>query len=219
MLDARFSGSIATPRAVELVEELLAQIDLRLEEPDAGPWELRGVKKLHSFTLLMHWAGARRAAEIGDALGRRLAATRGGRDGREAARERCWDDELGAITQAAGEPALDAALLLALQLGSFSPTTRGRPARPRDPRGAADDGGLLHRYTVPDDFGQPRAAFTVCSFWLVEALASIGRATRRARSSSTSWRSTTASGSTARTSSRTRSSRAATSRRPTATSA
>ena len=69
MLDARFTGSIATPRAVELVGELLEQIETRLEDPDAGPWELRGVRRLHSFTLLMHWAGARRAAEIGEAFG------------------------------------------------------------------------------------------------------------------------------------------------------
>ena len=35
--------------------------------------------------------------------------------------------------------------------------------------------GLLQRYAVRDDFGLPKAAFTVCSFWLVEALVSIGR--------------------------------------------
>ena len=37
------------------------------------------------------------------------------------------------------------------------------------------DGGLLRRYTVADDFGHMEAAFTVCTFWLVEALALIGR--------------------------------------------
>ena len=37
ILDARFTGSIATPQAVELVGELLEQIETRLEEPDAGP--------------------------------------------------------------------------------------------------------------------------------------------------------------------------------------
>ena len=96
MMDARFSGSIETPRAIDLVEELLAQIDLRLEDEDAGPWELRGVKKLHSFTVLMHWAGARRAAEIGRELGDdRLAAWGAGIAARAKAilEERCWDDE------------------------------------------------------------------------------------------------------------------------------
>ena len=76
----------------------------------------------------------------------------------------------------AGEPQLDAALLLAVHLGYFGPD---------DPRAASHvdairtglsvDGGLLRRYTVGDDFGHMEAAFTVCTFWLVEALALIGR--------------------------------------------
>ena len=80
------------------------------------------------------------------------------------------------MTQAAGEPQLDAAMLLAVHLGFL---------KPDDPRAATHvdairdaltvDGGMLRRYTVPDDFGKPEAAFTVCSFWLVEALALLGR--------------------------------------------
>ena len=129
VLDARFTGSIATPRAVELVGELLGQIEARIDEPDAGPWELRGVRRLHSFTLLMHWAGGRRAAEIGELLGEQDLVERGTRC--RAARRvrcstsRCWSDALGAITQSAGEPALDAALLQSIHLGFL---------RPDDPR-------------------------------------------------------------------------------------
>jgi GH15 family glucan-1,4-alpha-glucosidase len=37
------------------------------------------------------------------------------------------------------------------------------------------NGGLLRRYANRDDFGHMEAAFTVCSFWLVEALALLGR--------------------------------------------
>ena len=179
ILDARFTGSIATPRALQLVGELLEQIETRLEDPDAGLWELRGVRRLHSFTLLMHWAGARRAAEIGEALGEPGLVERGTAIAVRAAdllEQRCWDDDLGAITQSAGEPAIDAALLLSLHLGFL---------RPEDPRAESQvvatqkalglGDGLLQRYAVRDDFGLPRAAFTVCSFWLVEALVSIGR--------------------------------------------
>jgi GH15 family glucan-1,4-alpha-glucosidase len=36
-------------------------------------------------------------------------------------------------------------------------------------------GGLVHRYTHPDDFGQPSSAFLICSFWYVETLAAMGR--------------------------------------------
>ena len=33
----------------------------------------------------------------------------------------------------------------------------------------------MFRYRREDDFGTPEASFTICSFWLVEALASVGR--------------------------------------------
>jgi GH15 family glucan-1,4-alpha-glucosidase len=179
ILDARFTGSIATPRAVELVGELLEQIETRLEDPDAGLWELRGVRRLHSFTLLMHWAGARRAAEIGEAFGEPGLVERGAAVAVRAADlldRRCWDDELGAITQSAGEPAIDAALLLSIHLGFLRPEDSRAESQVLATQKALGVGdGLLQRYAVRDDFGLPKAAFTVCSFWLVEALVSIGR--------------------------------------------
>jgi len=35
--------------------------------------------------------------------------------------------------------------------------------------------GYLLRYSAPDDFGAPSTAFTICTFWYVDALAAIGR--------------------------------------------
>jgi GH15 family glucan-1,4-alpha-glucosidase len=178
-LDTRFTGEIPPRTAVELMQDLVDQMEARLDEPDAGLWEFRGKTRLHSFSVLMHWAGARRAAEVADALEDPALAGRARRVEARAAEllwTRCWNDEIGALTQVAGEPQLDAALLLAVHLGFLE----------RDDARAADhvdairtslsvDGGLLRRYTAPDDFGVTQAAFTVCTFWLVEALAIIGR--------------------------------------------
>ena len=179
VLDRRFYGLESTPQTMRLVRDLLDQIDRRLEEPDAGLWELRGVRRLHAFTLLTHWAGATQTVEIGETMGladltekaRGVAAR-----ARALLEERCWSAERGVFTQAAGEPQLDAAMLLALHFGFLTAD---------DPRAATHvdairnelraDGGLLQRYTVADDFGSPQAAFTVCTFWLVEALAILGR--------------------------------------------
>ncbi len=178
-LDARFVGEIPPSTAVDIVQTLVDQIDARLDEPDAGPWEFRERTRLHSFSVLMHWAGARRAVEVAEALGAGELANQARAVERRASEllaTRCWDEERGALTQVAGEPQLDAALLLAVHLGYLEPD---------DPRAATHvdalrtalsvDGGLLRRYASPDDFGVPRAAFTVCTFWLVEALALLGR--------------------------------------------
>ena len=95
---------------------------------------------------------------------------------RDLLETRCWNEEVGALTQVAGEPQLDAAMLLAIHLGYFEPDDP-RASRHVDAIRASlsVDGGLLRRYTVQDDFGHMEAAFTVCTFWLVEALALIGR--------------------------------------------
>jgi GH15 family glucan-1,4-alpha-glucosidase len=127
----------------------------------------------------MHWAGARRAVEVGEALGAEELADRALELEARAAEileTRCWNPEIGAITQVAGEPQLDAALLLAVHLGFFAPddpraTTHVDAIRD----GLSLDGGLLRRYAGQDDFGVMEAAFTVCTFWLVEALAILDR--------------------------------------------
>jgi GH15 family glucan-1,4-alpha-glucosidase len=178
-LDMRFVGSVPPQTALDTIGGLLAQIEARLEEADAGPWEFRERWRLHGFTVLMHWAGAARAMEVGEALGDTELASRAREVAARASdilENRCWHDGIGAITQVAGEPQLDAANLLAVHLGFFDPI---------DPRAATHvdairdalsvDGGLLRRYTNRDDFGEMEAAFTVCSFWLVEALAILGR--------------------------------------------
>ena len=41
---------------------------------------------------------------------------------------------------------------------------------------AADDSnGFLMRYVEADDFGKPSNAFLLCTFWYIDALASVGR--------------------------------------------
>lgn len=179
LLDVRFRATEGISGAVAMVQGLLGQIDQRLEQPDAGLWELRGQQHVHTFTLLTHWAGARRAATIGEALGRTDLAEHGNRVAARAEAllwRDCWDERQGALTQAAGLTNLDASSLLALHFG-FLGGDDPRAVRHVDAIASrlALRNGLLRRYDVADDFGVPEAAFTVCSFWLAEAQAMVGR--------------------------------------------
>ncbi len=36
------------------------------------------------------------------------------------------------------------------------------------------EGGLMYRYKNKDDFGLPSSSFTICTFWLINALNAIG---------------------------------------------
>lgn len=90
--------------------------------------------------------------------------------------EACYDPAVGAYMQEPGSRDLDATTLQLIILNYLDPGSE-RAARQL----AAVEtqliagGGLLHRYTHADDFGPPRAAFLLCSFWYVEALAVMGR--------------------------------------------
>jgi len=84
----------------------------------------------------------------------------------------CWHEQRQVIDSTFdGTGTLDAALLLLPELGFIKPT---------DPRFLSTlkaienelvvDGSVM-RYRVADDFGVPSNAFTVCTFWYVNALA------------------------------------------------
>lgn len=177
-LDARFTTDASTmPK--NLLKKLLKGIELYVEAEDAGLWEYRGIAQIHTFSVLMHWCGARHAAEI--------ARVRGYDDilplakslcDRAAAfiNERAWNQNIGAFTQALGSTDLDAALLLMIPLGFIKrddPRAASHVEAIRKHLGTNHD--LLHRYIHVDDFGSTDNAFTVCSFWLAEACALIGQ--------------------------------------------
>jgi GH15 family glucan-1,4-alpha-glucosidase len=148
------------------------------DQPDAGPWEFRGMARAHTYSAVMSWAGCERLGRIAAriALPDRAAVWRE----RAAALapdilQRAWNPRRRALVAALdGTDDLDASLLLLPDLGIIdgrdprfidTVATIGRELR---------EGDLLFRYRHSDDFGRPEVAFTVCAFWHVNALAAIG---------------------------------------------
>ncbi len=87
----------------------------------------------------------------------------------------CWNAERNSYVAVADGSELDASLLLLVELNFTAPD---------DPRFASTvaaierelmRGDYVFRYTEQDDFGTPKNAFVVCTFWLVDAMAAIGR--------------------------------------------
>ena len=148
------------------------------EQPDAGPWEYRGIHRAHTFSAAISWAGCDRLSQIAARLGLTAAAAgwRAQADGmRQRILARAWNERLGSFTGALDGEHIDASVLLLPELGLL-------PAR--DPRFIStvaavgrelSAGDLLYRYRHADDFGTPATAFTVCAFWYVNALAAVGQ--------------------------------------------
>jgi GH15 family glucan-1,4-alpha-glucosidase len=165
-------------------EALLARLEqfgkhaVRLAEvPDAGLWELRGEKRVHTFSSIMCWVACDRLAKYAERLG---LADRAEYWKARAAEihatilRRSWSKKLIAFTATMEGESLDASLLLIPRLG-FLPAS--------DPRFVGTvaaieqtlkHGDFVYRYIERDDFGLPENAFLVCTFWYIEALAAMG---------------------------------------------
>jgi GH15 family glucan-1,4-alpha-glucosidase len=189
VLDSLYLHTRSRDRLDERVWQLAKkQVERALEhwrEPDCGIWEVRGPPRHFTSSKMMCWVAADRGA--------RLARIR-----EDADRARHWQqaaneihadicanalDDRDVFCQHYETTALDASLLL-MPLLRFLP--------PDDPRiratvlAIADElshDGLVLRYRVDetdDGLSGKEGTFTICSFWLVSALAEIGEH-RRAR--------------------------------------
>ena len=161
-----------------LLEKLGEHAAALFDQPDAGIWELRGKMRVHTFSSVMCWAGCDRLARIAKHLGldERARYWRSHADRMHAVVcKRSWSVKLGGFAGTMEGDTLDASLLRLHEVG-FLPAD--------DPRFvgtvAAIEKGLkrgdfIFRYTEQDDFGTPENAFTVCTFWYINALAAMGR--------------------------------------------
>jgi GH15 family glucan-1,4-alpha-glucosidase len=146
--------------------------------PDAGIWELRQQKRVHTFSSVMCWVALDRLAKIAGQLGllERKRHWRALADQvRRVVFERAWNAKRRTFVSTLEGEDLDASLLLLVELGFL---------RADDPRFALTveaverelrRGDFVFRYAEPDDFGAPRNAFLVCTYWYVDALARLGR--------------------------------------------
>lgn len=162
----------------ERLEKVGDQAVARALEPDAGIWEFRGIKHIHTHSAVMCWAACDRLSKIARALGLedRDAHWRGEAQRlRKAILEGAWNAERNTFVASFGGEHLDASLLLLQEVGFLTAD---------DPRFASTvaaiekelmHGGVLWRYAVEDDFGKPKNAFTICTFWYVDALVALGR--------------------------------------------
>ena len=149
------------------------------KEPDRGIWEVRGEPQHFTSSKLMCWVACDRGARLAELHGDRDLAVSWQNVADEIKSDICTNgvDSRGVFVQHYGSTALDASVLL-IPLVRFLP--------PDDPRVRAtvlaireeltEDGMVLRYRTQQTDDGLKgeEGTFTICSFWLVSALAEIG---------------------------------------------
>jgi GH15 family glucan-1,4-alpha-glucosidase len=171
------NGNALDARTGVRVAEVADHVCRIWRNEDAGIWELDEPRH-YTISKVSCWIALDRALVLArdGHVPDRTAAT-----WREEAKlllawidERCWSERKRSYTFAAGTDDLDAAVLLAIRTGYLRPEDERATATIDAIRNELGAGGpLLYRYS-----GQQgkEGAFLACSFWLVDALARVGRA-------------------------------------------
>jgi alpha,alpha-trehalase len=156
------------------------------QQPDRGIWEVRGEPQHFTSSKVMCWVACDRGARLAEVYDEPEIA----RSWRQVA-DRIREDVLangvdpnGVLTQSYGSKSLDASVLLAVLFGFLEPSDpRAVATTMAVAEGLAVDGVILRYRTDETDDGLEgeEGAFTMCSFWLVSALALVGEK-ERARS-------------------------------------
>lgn len=161
-----------------LVDRLLRWIEKTMDETDAGLWEFRNVKQVHTYTLLFHWAGSKAAMKIGTLMQDNELYHYASKLSKMASEriEKCYDPESGVYMQALGSKHLDASTLKLITMNYLDPNSaKAKQHLIELEKLLRTEQGLFYRYVHQDDFGKPEATFLVCAFWYVDALACVGR--------------------------------------------
>jgi GH15 family glucan-1,4-alpha-glucosidase len=176
-LDERFTAE-RSEAAFDLLHRLAKKAVSVAGAPDAGIWEYRVEWMPQTFSSVMSWAAADRMSRIRwgrNDSGMREDFRRAAARIREEIVGKAWNADLGAFVGTYGGGSLDAALLQMATLRLLPPEDPRLLATIDAIRKRLSRDGWLFRYRFDDGFGQPTVAFIICTFWLVEALAAVGR--------------------------------------------
>jgi GH15 family glucan-1,4-alpha-glucosidase len=169
-------GNSLGEETAEVLAKCLDRLAIVWQDKDSGIWELDDMRH-YTASKLSAWMAFDRAlelVELGELPNDHVHTWRDAREGvRAFVEEHCWSDELESYVEYSAGDSLDASVLRAARMRwpSVSPE---RFALTVDAVAERLDAGksLLYRTSRERD---QEGAFVACSFWLVDALARLGR--------------------------------------------
>ncbi len=174
-----FSGTLDEIEDIwEIVRNIIQTVTTHWELPDKGIWEIRNEGSHFVFSKIMSWVAMDRAVKIARLLNKTSYADNWQEIANEIKNDvynKGWNEELKTFTQSYETQSLDASLLLMAEYGFIAFEDEKFSQTVTAIRESLFHNGLMFRYTNSDDFGKPLSSFTICTFWLVQALYQTGR--------------------------------------------
>jgi GH15 family glucan-1,4-alpha-glucosidase len=164
------------------VSRMLDWLASHWDQPDQSIWEVRGCRKHFTYSKLQCWVALDRGVRLAR---KRSFPTEGDEWRRQRNRiyreimEKGWNSELNSFVQYWGSGTADAALLMLPLMLFISPQDPRMLSTIERVRKELASDSLVRRYSTaeaaPDGLPGGEGFFTVCSFWLVEAMARAGQ--------------------------------------------
>ncbi len=161
----------------EIVRLICRTISTHWEKPDKGIWEIRNEEKHFVISKVMSWVAMDRAEKIARLLNKDNYAElwRGIADDiKEDVLKNGWREDFQTFTRSYSDTDMDASLLLMAEYGFIDPSDPRYKKTVIAVKNELFYNGLVYRYVSDDDFGKPNSSFTICTFWLIQALFRIG---------------------------------------------
>jgi GH15 family glucan-1,4-alpha-glucosidase len=161
----------------ETVRNIARTVSVQWENPDKGIWEIRQGEKHFVFSKVMSWVAMDRATKIAKVLNKSFYAEvwqHVADDIKKDVLNNGWKEELHTFTQTYCNSDLDASLLLMAEYGFIDADDIKYKQTVIAVKNALYYNGLMYRYINADDFGYSTSSFTICTFWLIQALYKTG---------------------------------------------
>jgi GH15 family glucan-1,4-alpha-glucosidase len=181
LYQARRVGLKMDNESWRIERELLSFVEEKWDQPDEGIWEIRGPRRQFTHSKAMAWVAVDRGIKGIEQFGLDgpLRRWRQLRDTIHA--DVCrhgFDPDLGSFVQSYGSKELDASLLLLAEVGFLPPTDRRIQGTVEAIGRRLLREGFVGRYSesnTSDGLPPGEGAFLLCSFWLADNYALLGR--------------------------------------------
>ena len=145
---------------------------------DRGIWEIRTEQRHFTFSKLLCWVAVDRGIKVAELIKRSEYVTKWSRLRDTIQKDifqNAWSEKVQSFTQAYGTDDLDASTLLMENFGFIRADDPRYISTVKATQKELCRNGLMYRYKNRDDFGIPSSSFTICTFWMIQALFKIGK--------------------------------------------
>lgn len=161
----------------DMVKNIMETVKKEWRKPDKGIWEIRGKAQHFVSSKIMCWVAMDRGARIAKLIRMDNYYEDWQKEAELIKKDvlrKGWNEEMQSFTQAYGNTHMDSSLLLMEEYGFINGDDKKFISTVKSVKKHLFHNGLMYRYNAADDFGTPKSAFTICTFWLVRALYVIG---------------------------------------------